>query len=39
LEEAERYYKQVLDRAPKEEEARFRMGYLRLMREDFPRRG
>ena len=35
FEEAERYYKQVLDRAPKEEEARFRMGYLRLQREDF----
>ena len=35
FEEAERFYKQVLDRAPKEEEARFRMGYLRLQREDF----
>jgi len=35
LEEAERHYRQVLDRAPKEEEARFRMGYLRLQREDY----
>ena len=35
LDEAERYYKQILDRAPKEEEARFRLGYLRLQREDF----
>ena len=35
VEEAERYYKMVLERAPKEEEARFRMGYLRLQREDF----
>jgi tetratricopeptide (TPR) repeat protein len=33
--EAERWYRQVLERAPKEEEARFRMGYLRLKREDF----
>jgi len=32
---AERYYRQVLDRSPKEEEARFRMGYLRLQREDY----
>ena len=35
IEEAERQYKQVLERAPKEEEARFRMGYLRLQREDY----
>jgi len=35
LDEAERHYRQVLDRAPKEEEARFRMGFLRLQREDY----
>ena len=35
FEEAERWYKQVLERAPKEEEARFRLGYLRLQREDY----
>ena len=35
LEEAERWYKQVLEKAPKEEEARFRLGYLRLQREDY----
>ena len=34
-EEAERWYRQVLEKAPKEEEARFRLGYLRLQREDF----
>ena len=34
-EEAERWYKMVLEKAPKEEEARFRLGYLRLQREDF----
>ena len=33
--EAERWYRQVLERAPKEEEARFRLGYLRLQREDY----
>jgi len=33
-EEAERWYKQVLEKAPKEDEARFRLGYLRLQRED-----
>jgi len=31
---AERHYRQVLDRAPKEEEARFRMATCRLQRED-----
>ena len=35
LEEAERWYKQVLEKAPKEDEARFRLGYLRLQREDY----
>ena len=35
LEEAERWYKTVLEKAPKEEEARFRLGYLRLQREEF----
>src|ERR1017187_9611530 len=35
MEEAERWYKTVLEKAPKEEEARFRLGYLRLQREDF----
>ena len=35
LEEAERWYKLVLEKAPKEEEARFRLGYLRLQRDDF----
>ncbi len=34
-EEAERWYKAVLEKAPKEEEARYRLGYLRLQREDF----
>ena len=34
LEEAERWYHQVLEKAPKEEEARFRLGYLRLQRGD-----
>jgi len=33
--EAERWFKTVLEKAPKEEEARFRLGYLRLQREDF----
>ena len=33
--EAERYYKQMLDKAPKEEEARFRLGFLRLQRQDY----
>jgi tetratricopeptide (TPR) repeat protein len=33
--EAERWYKQVLEKAPKEEEARFRLGYLRLQRQDY----
>ncbi len=33
--EAERCYKMVLEKAPKEEEARFRLGYLRLRREDY----
>ena len=35
IEEAERWYKLVLEKAPKEEEARFRLGYLRLQREDY----
>lgn len=34
-EEAERWYKTVLEKAPKEESARFRLGYLRLQREDY----
>jgi len=34
-EEAERWYKMVLEKSPKEEEARFRMGYLRLQRQDY----
>jgi tetratricopeptide (TPR) repeat protein len=33
--EAERWYYLVLEKAPKEEEARFRLGYLRLQREDY----
>src|SRR5262249_46357251 len=33
--EAERWYRAVLDKAPREEEARFRLGYLRLQREDY----
>jgi tetratricopeptide (TPR) repeat protein len=35
LDEAERWYKLVLEKAPREEEARFRLGYLRLQREDY----
>src|SRR5581483_6067455 len=35
FDEAERCYKMVLEKAPKEEEARFRLGYLRLQREDY----
>src|SRR5581483_7304201 len=35
FDEAERCYKMVLEKAPKEEEARFRLGYLRLKREDY----
>jgi tetratricopeptide (TPR) repeat protein len=34
-EEAERYYRQILEKAPREEEARFRLGFLRLQRQDF----
>jgi len=34
-EEAERYYRQILDKAPREEEARFRLGFLRLQRQDY----
>ena len=37
LDEAERWYKLVLDKAPKEDEARFRMGYLRLQRDRLSR--
>src|SRR5581483_1382030 len=33
--EAERHYRQILERSPREEEARFRMGFLRLQRQDY----
>ena len=35
VEEAERYYRQILEKAPREEEARFLLGFLRLQRQDF----
>lgn len=35
MDEAERWYESLLEKALKEEEARFRLGYLRLQREDY----
>ena len=38
MDEAERWYESVLEKALKEEEARFRLGYLRLQPRGIPRR-
>ena len=35
LEDAEKLYRQILEKAPREEEARFRLGFLRLQRQDY----